>query len=373
MGTRICKGFPVLRRFDKKGQLDTSFGEQGVVTLTQQKGDYGVGIGSHQSESFIIAPDDSIYVLMDKRDAENHTNFQVLHVTKNGAIDTAYGEMGRVTLGNKAYYNQIAISKNGGVYVAGHQGNTILFTKVNPSTENPPESISYTPAEKLTGFGPFAAGSDLIGNLYYFGNGIFKLNEKGIPDSQFGNEGYIPPPPGLSPNAPYLTTFEDGAVMKDGRIVALGRYLSSSPSGGYPAGALIRYLPNGAMDKSFGLSGVVFVLAPENKQDNLHSLTVDEEGNVYTASFHPSRGNFSVRKFDNEGELVPAFGENGWLKLLFQGFQPTVARLQLDEEGKLLVSGHLSGGGSMLSRHLPETGALDPEFNGGKPVTSLCR
>ncbi len=374
MGVRLCKQVPTLRRIDKNGQWDPTFGVNGVLTLTQEKEDYAVGSGFHQSQSFVIAPDDSIYILMDKRTPDNKSNYQVLHVTKDGAIDTSYGENGRITLGTSLYYNQIAIASDGTVYVSGMGKDTALLTRVNPHKESKLETISYALPEDSMTFGPIGGGSDSIGNVYHFGIGILKLGIDGKADSSFGSEGYTPPPFSLSPNIPYLTTFSDAAFMKDGKVLAVGYFVASQSPGTHPSGVIIRYEKNGKLDRTFGQGGILIIKNYENTHDITQILTIDDLGNIYAGSYHPKRtAKVSIHKYDINGEISTHFGNDGWFLDSIEGNSTTLNRLQIDKEGNLLISTSLSNGGMLFARLLSETGKLDPTFNEGKPVTFTCR
>ena len=183
-------------------------------------------------------------------------------------------------------------------------------------------------------------------------------------DSRFGNGGAV------------LTDFpgnDDYAfavrVQPDGRIVVAGE------SGIYPQlhSALVRYNKNGTLDPTFGTGGRVVATFDPNG-DDLNAIVLQPDGKIVAAgSIHGMA--FLVARFNADGSLDQAFGNNGSVTTTFG--DPTAAGndVVLQPDGKIIVVG-LSGAGFYselndfaLVRY-NSNGSLDQSFaNGGKIKT----
>src|SRR5262249_26195103 len=135
------------------------------------------------------------------------------------------------------------------------------------------------------------------------------------------------------------------AIQTDGKIVA----------GGVAGGslALVRYLPNGSLDPSFGASGIVIVSRFTRAED----LVLQRDGKIVVAagSYCIHWCNFWLARFDGTGSLDPTFGSDG------VGFTPPLAQavgLSLQRDGRIVVAGYAN---FTVARYLPD-GTLDSSF-----------
>lgn len=167
-------------------------------------------------------------------------------------------------------------------------------------------------------------------------------------DATFGTGGYVLP--SVSGEAFGL------AVQADGRIVVAGSGSSQV--------VMMRFLPNGAPDGSFGSNGQLQIPVPPNGAA-FQRVCVLGNGDLLAA------GNTLVSGFDfqlvltrrdPQGAPVASFGTNG-LALHNEGPGPfLVVDMAIDGNGRIVVCG---GGGFAvnLARCLPN-GDLDPSFDG---------
>jgi uncharacterized delta-60 repeat protein len=184
--------------------------------------------------------------------------------------------------------------------------------------------------------------------------------EPGAPDPTFGSGGAV-----LSDLGATVTRSdaEDVQVQPDGNVVALVRDIVTS------ATYLLRYLPDGKLDPSFGSGGVVSLpssLYPE-------ALALEPDGKIVAAGT-ASPGYFLVLRFLPNGQLDQDFYGNGGngngvvtTQMSFVG-SSTGHAVAVDGKGRIVVAGTVSAFGKSyfgIARYQPD-GKLDPTFaNGG--------
>jgi uncharacterized delta-60 repeat protein len=157
------------------------------------------------------------------------------------------------------------------------------------------------------------------------------------------------------------------AIDSHGRIVAAGY------TGDYPDwdGALARYKPNGARDRSFGTGGKVitdFVAT---------SVAIDSHDRIVVAGsgLGDLDSDFLIARYHRDGNLDPAFGTGGEVTTDFGG-SDGASSIAIGSHGRIVTAGDTSppsGGGSefALARYTRD-GSLDASFGaGGKVITDF--
>jgi uncharacterized delta-60 repeat protein len=159
-------------------------------------------------------------------------------------------------------------------------------------------------------------------------------------------------------------------VQPDGKIVVAG--LTTDTSGKNQDFALSRYLPNGALDPTFGLGGKV-VTSFGTDNDGAVALLRQPDGKLIAVgtagSDFATKGEFALARYLPNGTLDPSFGSGGKVTTSF-GARASAAAAVLQPDGSIVVLGG-SSGRFALARYLP-SGALDASFgSGGKVTTSF--
>jgi uncharacterized delta-60 repeat protein len=154
--------------------------------------------------------------------------------------------------------------------------------------------------------------------------------------------------------------FEDVAITGDGRILA---------GGGYGDFVVGRYLPSGALDTSFGGSGLVGV-AMTSSFDTGRVLVTQPDGKLLIAG-DCGYDAFGVLRLDASGATDATFGTGGVVTThLGAGYQFATA-MAVQGDGKILVTGYMLGAGGnydlMLVRYNTD-GSLDASFGTGGAV-----
>lgn len=173
-----------------------------------------------------------------------------------------------------------------------------------------------------------------------------------------------------------VTTFVDGrtegdalAVQDDGKIVVGGT------AGHYWDGiVMVRYHPNGNLDSTFGTHGIETTRYFLGKPAGARSVTVLPDGKIVTAGHveHPASGyDFALLRYLSNGKLDRSFGTNGVTITDFSRMGDIAYCLAVQPDGKLLLAGRTEAPErgqyyGALARYRAD-GSLDPDFgDGGK-------
>lgn len=253
--------YNTVARFNENGTLDTTFSENG----------YNDALNFTGAISRVALQPDGKIVIAGTSPAGQ---FAVLRLTADGNLDTGFGTDGLVTtpFGFYSEARSLNISADGKILVAG----------------------IYTAAE--------TSPSDF---------GLIRYNSDGSLDSTFGAGGKV---------FTQLNGHEwanDSVIQADGKIIAVGRY--SDTITGLERTALVRYLADGSLDPSFGVSG---------------SHVFDSGGASRVAL--QNNGMFVVA---GQGSTVRRFKSNGFLDAAITTAISNPNSIAVQADGKILVGG----------------------------------
>lgn len=223
--------------------------------------------------------------------------------------------------------------------------------------------------------GAYAALSGL-GRPAFFG--LVRLEGSGAPDPSFGNGGFMAPfadplhppvRPGPSISGPEA---EAVAVQPDGKILVAGALAERAQvaEGDYTLEffrpLLVRYLPDGSLDPSFGTGG--WIAPGEGGDGAVHDVVVTADGRIIAAvgsdlRLDASVGAPGIYGFTSDGSVDADFGRDG-RALVRRGGVPAAdpRSMVLLPDGNILVSAYRKSR-PVLSRLLPD-GRLDRSFGG---------
>lgn len=168
------------------------------------------------------------------------------------------------------------------------------------------------------------------------------------------------------------------ALQSDGKLVVAGEHWDTNPNPGVMA--LVRFLPDGRLDESFGLGGKVFTRVGDSSAQ-ANALVIQPDGKVVVAGWKWENGQAETLlvRYQPNGALDRGFGSEGLLFSTVKATQPNQTGLALQEDGKLVVAGTLSSidtQGNLVSfavliRYQPD-GSPDADFgSGGFLISSL--
>jgi uncharacterized delta-60 repeat protein len=181
-------------------------------------------------------------------------------------------------------------------------------------------------------------------------------------DASFGSGGKVTTP---------VATLGAAALSQqpDGKLAVAG--ISSPVAGASSDVLLVRYLPDGRLDATFGVGGIVttdfgageggtaLALQPDGKLVVAGVSGISQSQNTILARYHP------------DGSLDESFGVGGKVSVNLgaigniSNLQPSVAALLLQADGKLVVTGswfnRVTPGNLFVARFQAD-GTLDPTF-----------
>jgi uncharacterized delta-60 repeat protein len=129
--------------------------------------------------------------------------------------------------------------------------------------------------------------------------------------------------------------------------------------------ALVRYDASGRLDPSFGGTGIVVTNLGGDDRDGANAVVVQPDGKIVVGGHRGADA--AVVRYLPDGRLDSTFGRNGVVVSDFGGEERAIALL-LRPDGRLVVVG-LKPDGLILSRYFRD-GRLDPGFGRGGIVST---
>ena len=358
-------GGATLTRFGPAGSVDASFGLGGKVTVPNL-----------QAPQVLVQPDGRIVLAGTLATGATGDDFGVTRFLPDGSLDTAFGTGGRVTTevgtaGTPAvvvsdFLTSAALQPDGKIVVGGSTGQLGVFdvalVRYTPDGALDP---TFDGDGKVVGdFGP--TGMDFVVDLAVQGDGrvvvlgradvtaaggarvsLARYTPAGGLDPSFDGDGLLV---GRSAHAWAL------AVQSDGRILVAG----NSGSGTTAHATLLRYLADGAPDRSFGADGAV--VTPFGDLSSALAVAVRPDGRVVVAGYGASGGQirFAVGTYLSSGALDPTFDGDGKTTTDI-GTQPDAfaQAVALQADGRIVAAGSTNFDGRpsnqlVLARYLAE-------------------
>ncbi len=278
-------------RFNANGAPDRNFGTNGFATV-----DFGAG--SATAQGVVIQPDGRIVVAGHAQVGPPNNDFALARFNADGKPDSTFGTAGRVTTqltGRTDLGMAVALAPDGRIVVAGrveqsgarrddfavarYTSGGVLDLSFGAgagfvTTDFASGNEQANDVAVLADGSIVAAGYSSVAGTGGFDFAVARYTSEGRPDASFGGvTGTIKTD--LSGN----DDFAEGLVaLSDGKIVVVGR---RTGVGGTDL-AMIRYLPSGAPDPSFGTAGRV-ELDVFGTADEGHAIAVQPDGRVVAA------------------------------------------------------------------------------------------
>ncbi len=209
------------------------------------------------------------------------------------------------------------------------------------------------------------------GNANPTGLLLTRINADGSRDPSFGNNGIVQTDVlGSGGEATSMV------VQSDDRIVVAG----SVTVNGNTNFVLARYLPDGALDSSFGNNGIgTFDVARD--KDVLLDVGLEPDGSIVAAGFSQIQGNSYpiLLGLQPDGQLDPDFGTSGVVLTDYSSLGRNNARvngMEILSDGSIITAGSAwssitpTDQAFAIARYFPD-GSLDTRFHGGKFVTDF--
>jgi uncharacterized delta-60 repeat protein len=300
-------------RINADGSLDTTFGEDGVVTTDFTS-------GSDSANSVAIQSDGKIVVTGSTGNVYN--DFAVARYTVGGVLDNTFSSDGQVTVKFAANSYDVSydlgIQTDGKIVVAGYTG----------------------------------IGDDPVNTKF----AVARFNENGILDNTFSSDGKVDTNIGSGDDNAHSLL-----IQFDGKIVLAG----SASSGSDVNFALVRYISDGTLDTSFSSDGIS-TLSVSSGYDYGYSVLAQSDGKFLLAgaSSVDSQGDFALARFNNDGSADTSFGSGGFVTTDF-GYIDGGKSIAMQSTGQILVSGETGNATVGYKYAVARYGVINSGSSGG--------
>lgn len=318
-----------MQRYTAQGILDEAFGQKGSAVFSEGQ------LNSLQTSAVAIASDQSIIIAGDARATiRSNKNFLLARSTPNGSLDSLFGKNGfLLDSSNKTdndYAKAVAIQENNSIVVVGYR------------------SISFS--------------------TYFLVKRYFK---NGDLDKSFGNGGEV------------VTSFTDKDIatsvvcQPDGKIVVGGvidDYSLADDKFG-----IVRYMPDGSLDETFGNSGKVTTDLNKNGEI-LNALALQEDGKLIATGADNNNlnvySNMVAVRYNIDGSIDKTFGTKGQVEISFEKLNGETKSIQIQKNQKIVLAGNTfsyskSVNDFVVARLLPD-GLIDSAFGDqGKTISDF--
>jgi uncharacterized delta-60 repeat protein len=296
--------------FSQSGSLDSSFDDDGIVTM---------GFGSYTSgEAVAIQPDGKIIVGATVSYGTN-LDFTLLRYNANGSLDTTFNTTG------------------------------IAHTDFNNSTDSC-TAIALQPDGKIIASG---TSIDILSKKYM---ATLRYNSDGTLDTTFGIAGKV-----LSQYFSTDSYGEDMLLQQDGKIVVVGTTKDALSKNIMLA---IRYNPNGTIDTSFDIDGMVTIDFIGNATD-CSSITQQPDGKLLLTGTNNAIGSSKIVivRLNTDGSLDTNFDTDGKQSSIIATCNAFAIKVQAD--GKIVVAGTIEYQGSrdFIVLRYNNDGSVDTTFS----------
>jgi len=348
-----------IAKYNEDGSTAADFGTNGMVItdMNNQSSDIAMDV---------VIQDDGKIVVAGRSHAgsayENY-HFAIVRYNPDGSLDQSFGSQGKVLYpyesnGDYSYKISMAIQADGKIVVTGtcYQSNFNVFLTVRFTTAGQIDSTFGINGKVITSFGRYFDGNPnailvqsngkiLVGGLVHgsisYPTGVdfalVRYEPNGTPDNSFGVNGIVLTP---AVDGSGYDWIEDLAVLSDGKIIAVGNTEVFENGNSLYRVAIVRYLSDGTLDNSFGISGKVLT--------DFGSLSAYVTGVAVTGfndifvggNWQNQNGeyDFLLAKFTALGAPFPGFGENGMtitdINMLESGMD-----VKFQSSGKIVAAG----------------------------------
>src|SRR6266705_1833250 len=167
---------------------------------------------------------------------------------------------------------------------------------------------------------------------------VTRYNTDGTLDTTFGRGGKVRTDfPGLAAIPSSVVIQPDGKIVVAGGAFPLFTFLGDFE--------VVRYNPNGSLDRSFGSGGIVTTTFPEGSY--AFDVALQPDGKIIAAGtvfvdFNPgdiSDTDFALARYNSDGSLDTTFGNGGTMMTDFFGNEDDVFSVLIQPDGKIVAVG----------------------------------
>ena len=316
-------------RLTRSGRLDNSFGADGLRPIDFHSEEEA--LKRDVATDVALTRDGRILVVGDTQTPENLDAMGAARLLEDGTLDASFSGDGRrrIFLG-----------------LSGVHAETVL---------------------------PTADGGAVIAGCAYPNVVIAKLNRRGNLVSSFGAEGIKR----IRSWDDYGACINESALQRDGKIVLVGQgsFRGERSKDGGVDFVVIRLMPDGRLDRSFGGNGIRMVNFGGYSYDYAYDLAIQRDGALLIGGATAPNGggpggtrvHFGLIRLSSRGRLDRGFSRDGRRVVPFRGMVEGVATLDLLRRGGILMAGtarRKRGNLDIAVIRLKRNGVLDRGFSG---------
>ena len=333
-----------LLRYNSVGNIDTTFGIGGFF-----QGNMNPIFPLNRSYipySMAIQPDDKIIIMGTQGSEAFGNGFWIARLLPNGSADTTFNGTGYLDLYFGTTQDRgrcIKLQSDGKIIVAGKSGNlghNFAMARINSNgtlddtfgiggkvqttlldTQSEVNSIAIQVDGKII------LGGATDNQPYAYDFALIRYNSDGSIDTSFGTNGKVI----TTLNTSFSDIVTKIIIQEDGKILA-GGFSSREYDSKF---AMVRYLPNGAIDTSFGSNGILI----SNYNSANADSTLQTDGKILMVGGF-DLGVFTVLRFYNNGSLDTTFGNNGVVYVL-PGTGGYGGKVLIQPDNKIVVCGSI--------------------------------
>jgi uncharacterized delta-60 repeat protein len=209
----------------------------------------------------------------------------------------------------------------------------MVTTDINRSTDIA-NAVAVQPDGKLIVVGETYKNNDFSGEDFV----VTRYNTDGTLDNTFGSGGRVRTDfPGLAAVPSSVVIQSDGKIVVAGGAFPLFTFLGNFE--------LVRYNPNGSLDRSFGNGGIVTTTFPEGSYASDVALQPDGKivaaGTVFV-NFIPGESSdtdFALARYNPDGSPDSTFGNGGQVSTDFAGLEDDAFSVLIQPDGKIVAVG----------------------------------
>jgi uncharacterized delta-60 repeat protein len=326
-----------LARLRIDGSLDDSFDGDGKVQT---------GFGDFYDRAYAVAiqPSDLRIVVVGQGDLAPGTGRAARYYSSDGSLDDSFGGDGKMNLPLIAH--DVVVNTAGKIALIGIDPSWVARAlrlnangSLDPEWQTDGDVIVDTDIHERPSLSLLADGRVLtvvpkgldcrLGQ--WWADGI--VDDGGRQAAAFADATF-------GPGAHELAY--DMAVQADGKVVLAGEV--STPGYSETDFALVRILPDGLLDTSFGVRGRVWLSL--GNHDYARAVVIQPDGKIVVAGYTGTGNatNFMIARFNSSGSLDNTFGFGGFNVVDFMGGADYGNALALQSDGKILVAGTVFNG-----------------------------
>ncbi len=368
-------------RYLTDGSLDLNFGSSGIFTQDfENAANVPLSLLTLANQSMLLGG----YSLIN-----SNSDIMLLKLQPDGIQDSSFNKTGLIVQDlnlTHSFANRIRVQQDGKILAGGYSNyydsyeytaaRYDLYGKVDSSFSADGLAILF-----------FSQDQDICNDLAIQDDGriiqlgtstnssglssimLLRFLENGSADNSFDSDGKV--------ISTLSSTGSEGTCLqlqKDQKILA-GGMIYDGINANF---ALVRYLPSGKPDSSFGLNGIVTTDFGSNN-DRANAISLQSDGKILLAGSTTStdQTSFAISRYQMDGHPDLSFNQTGTLILNIADAEINIAKvIKLQNDGKILVGGFLKptkfNNSFFALFRLNADGSLDSGFStDGKLVLDL--